>query len=312
MTTALITHQDCLNHITPPGHPERVERLEVLNKLFNSSEFSQLQRYDAPIGKDEHIKRAHPQEYIDQISQIKPTEQYLSLDQSTYVSAGSIHAAKRAVGANILAVDLVLQGKVKNVFCAVRPPGHHTEKSKAMGFCLFGNVIIGALHALDHYGLKRVGIVDFDVHHGNGTSDIAWSDARIFLGSTHEMPLFPGTGLESETGEYGQIVNVPLNSGSNGIALRQAMSNQILPRLIDHQPECVFISAGFDAHIRDPLATLRWVEDDFHWVTNAICEVANACCDGRIISTLEGGYDLTGLRCSASAHVRCLMNNGRQ
>lgn len=311
MSTGLITHPDCLNHITPHGHPERVERLETLNDLFKLPEFDELHRYQAPLCDKQMIELAHPPRHHKQIFRSEPKEGFTSLDPDTHLSLGSLNAARRAVGANTLAVDLVLKGEINNAFCAVRPPGHHAETTRAMGFCLFGNVIIGALHALENHALERIGIVDFDVHHGNGTSDIAWGNERIFFASTHEMPLFPGTGFASESGAYGQIVNVPLSSGSGGADLRKAFETKILPQLSDHKPDCIFISAGFDAHFRDPLASLRWTEDDFAWATNSICDVADECCSGRVISSLEGGYDLKGLRDSVALHVRCLMDRGQ-
>ncbi len=311
MTTALITHSDCLNHVTPAGHPERADRLKTLLQLFESPEFDSLQRREAPLCGIDRIERAHPRRHYDRIARSRPARGSASLDPDTHMSPGSLDAARRAAGANVLAVDLVLGGQADNAFCAVRPPGHHAEAERAMGFCLFSNVIIGALHALEEHGLERVGIVDFDVHHGNGSSALAWDDGRIFFASSHEMPLFPGTGCKSETGACGQIVNVPLGSGSGGAEFRRAMEGEILPALANHGPQCVFISAGFDAHMRDPLATLTWSENDFAWATGAICDVADECCGGRVVSTLEGGYDLTGLRNSAAAHVRALMSRSR-
>ena len=310
MTTALITHDDCLAHETPPGHPERAARLETLFRMLERPEFAGLKRYDAPLCAAGSILRAHPQSHLDQITDASPANGYRSLDSDTHMSPGSLNAALRAAGANVLAVDLVLGGEAGNAFCAVRPPGHHAESARAMGFCLFSNVIIGALHALAQHGLERVGIVDFDVHHGNGTSALAWNDDRIFFASTHEMPLFPGTGHRQETGAHGQIVNVPLRSRSGGAEFKQALERQILPALASHRPQCVFISAGFDAHMRDPLATLMLTEDDFAWATGAICDVADAECGGRVVSTLEGGYDLQGLENSAAAHLRVLMDRG--
>lgn len=310
MATALITHSDCLEHVTPEGHPERVDRLKTLLELFDDPSFDKLQRHSAPLCPVECIERAHPRHYYDHVVQSQPESGIANLDADTHMSPGSLKAALRAAGANVLAVDLVLGGQAKNAFCAVRPPGHHAEQSLAMGFCLFSNVVVGALHALERHGLERVGIVDFDVHHGNGTSALACNDRRMFFASSHEMPLFPGTGHRSETGAYGQIVNVPLRSQSGGPEFRQAMESDILPALESHDPQCVFISAGFDAHRRDPLATLMWLEDDYAWATNAICDVAETLCDGRVISTLEGGYDLTGLKESAAAHVRTLMSRG--
>lgn len=310
MTTALITHDDCLAHETPPGHPERAARLKTLFRMLGRPEFAGLKRYDAPLCEAGPILRAHPQSHLDQIAEASPARGYRSLDPDTHMSPGSMTAALRAAGANVRAVDLVVSGEADNAFCAVRPPGHHAEAARAMGFCIFSNVMIGALHALAHHGLERVGIVDFDVHHGNGTSALAWNDGRIFFASTHEMPLFPGTGYEHETGAHGQIVNVPLRTLSGSPDFRKALERRILPALAGHRPQCVFVSAGFDAHLRDPLATLRLTEDDFAWATGAICDVADSQCGGRVISTLEGGYDLQGLENSAAAHLGALMARG--
>lgn len=311
MTTALITHNDCLNHITPAGHPERVDRLKTLLRLFDEPQFNDLQRFDAPLCEIEQILRAHPRQHYEKIAHSEPQSGFISIDGDTHMSPGSLVAARRAAGANVLAVDLVLNGQVNNAFCAVRPPGHHAERARAMGFCLFSNVIIGALHALEAHPLERVAIVDFDVHHGNGSSALAWDDKRIFFASTHESPLFPGTGAAHETGAHGQILNVPLESQTSDAHFQRAMEREILPALAAHHPDCIFISAGFDAHWRDPLATLTWSEDIFGWATDAICDVADKCCNGHVISTLEGGYDLEGLYHSAAAHLQALMQRGR-
>jgi acetoin utilization deacetylase AcuC-like enzyme len=214
------------------------------------------------------------------------------------------------VGANVAAVDAVLAGDVANAFCAIRPPGHHAETSIPMGFCLFGNVSIAAKRALDHHGLERVAIVDFDVHHGNGTQDLLWNEARVLFTSTHQMPLYPGTGGTHESGAHGNIVNVPLPPGADGAAFRKVMDGQILPALDDFRPELVLISAGFDAHAADPLANLNLVEADFAWVTEQICDLADRHCGGRVVSTLEGGYDLQALAASVAAHVKVLMERG--
>ena len=311
MTTALITHTDCLKHLTPAGHPERVDRLKALLELFDEPSFKHLPRHEAPLCTIEQIERAHRPGYYNQIAQSEPQSGFTTVDGDTHMSPHSLQAARRAAGANVLAVDLVLTGQSNNAFCAVRPPGHHAEAARAMGFCLFSNVMIGAHHALGRHQLERVAIVDFDVHHGNGTSDLAWHDDRIFFASTHESPLFPGTGLAHEVGAHGQIVNVPLKSQTGNEEFKRAMETQILPALANHRPQCIFISAGFDAHWRDPLATLRWTDDIYGWATEAICDVADRCCDGRVISSLEGGYDLDGLRDSVAVHLQALMQRSR-
>ena len=222
----------------------------------------------------------------------------------------TLTAARRAAGAVVRAVDMVMAGEVRNAFCAVRPPGHHAETATAMGFCFFGNVVVGARHALEAHGLERVAIVDWDVHHGNGTQDLVWDDPRILFASTHQMPLYPGTGAADERGAHGQVVNVPLPPGASGGVFRAGMLGRVLPAVDAHAPQMIFISAGFDAHDRDPLANLRLNEADFAWATAQLCALAAKHCDGRIVSTLEGGYDLSALASSAAAHVRVLMERG--
>jgi acetoin utilization deacetylase AcuC-like enzyme len=306
MTTAFITHTDCLNHVTPPGHPERVERLQAIHARFATPEFDDLERIEAPLGTDAHVLLAHPQDYLDKVEAASPVDGFVALDGDTHMSPGSLQAARRAIGGNIKAIDMVMDGEIGNAFVAVRPPGHHTETRTAMGFCLFGTVAIGAKYALETHGLERVAIVDFDVHHGNGTQDLVWSDGRIFFASTHQMPLYPGSGYPSEKGAHGQIRNVPLNPNAGGAEFRQAM-DQILPALRAHKPELIYISAGFDAHANDPLANLMFTEQDFAWATEVLCDAADELCGGRVVSSLEGGYDLEGLAESAAAHVKVLM-----
>lgn len=310
MTTALITHTDCLGHVNPPGHPERVERLMAINAALEAEDFAYLVRMEAPLAADEPILRAHPAAHLAGIAARIPPRGFAAIDADTYLCPGSLVAARRAAGAVVKGVGMVMRGEVRNAFCAVRPPGHHAETATAMGFCLFGNVVIGARHALEAHGLARVAIVDFDVHHGNGTQDLVWDDPRILFASTHQMPLFPGTGASSETGAHGQIVNVPLPPGAGGEAFRDGMLKRVLPAVEAHAPEMILVSAGFDAHARDPLANLDLVEADFAWATARLCELADRHCDGRIVSTLEGGYDLTALAASVAAHVRVLMERG--
>ncbi|OUS07772.1 acetoin utilization protein [Rhodobacterales bacterium 52_120_T64] len=304
MTTALITHSDSQSHVTPDGHPERVERLEAIEVALQDLN---LQRVDAPMGKDSHILRAHPQTHIDRIARAGVG----ALDSDTFLSAGSLTAAYRGVGAVVKAVDMVLNKEVDNSFCAMRPPGHHAERETPMGFCLFGNVAIAAKHALEVHGLSRLAIMDFDVHHGNGTQDLVWNDARILFASTHQMPLYPWSGAASETGAYGNILNCPLDPETNGAAFRKVMEGQVLPAIDSFEPELILISAGFDAHRNDPLANLNWVEDDFAWATQRLCDLADKHCEGRVVSTLEGGYDLEGLAASCAAHVNVLMERGK-
>ncbi|MEO1919064.1 MAG: histone deacetylase family protein [Paracoccaceae bacterium] len=304
MTTALITHPDCLNHLTPEGHPERVDRLHAIAAALQ--DFNLL-RLEAPMGEDAHILRTHPQTHIDRVKSagVGP------LDADTHMSEGSLTAAYRGVGAVVKAVDMVMGGEVSNTFCAIRPPGHHAERETPMGFCLFGNVTIAAKHALEVYGLSRVAIMDFDVHHGNGTQDLVWEDARILFASTHQMPLYPGSGAASETGAHGNVLNCPLGPETDGASFRKVMKDQVLPAIDAFAPELVLISAGFDAHMNDPLSNLNWVEDDFACATHQLCDLADKHCEGRVVSTLEGGYDLAGLAASCSAHVKVLMERGK-
>jgi acetoin utilization deacetylase AcuC-like enzyme len=310
MTTALYTHADCLGHVTPPGHPERVARLDAIWEALEDPAFAALDRREAPLAERAELLRCHPEAHVAAVEVAIPDENWVALDPDTHVGPGSMKAALRAVGANVAAVDAVLAGEVANAFCAVRPPGHHAERATPMGFCLFGNVAIAAKRALDHHGLARVAVVDFDVHHGNGTQDLLWDEARALFASTHQMPLYPGTGDPHETGAHGNVMNVALPPGADGARFRRAMEDQVLPALDDFAPELVLISAGFDAHAADPLAQLELVEADFAWVTARLCDVAAAHAGGRVVSTLEGGYDLDALAASTAAHVRVLMERG--
>jgi acetoin utilization deacetylase AcuC-like enzyme len=310
MTTVLLSHPDGLRHITPEGHPERVARLEAINAALSAPAFAALARVEAPMGTAEDVLRCHPQAHLDFIREAVPQKSFSALDGDTFLSPLSFQAALRGVGAVCKAVDMVMAGEVANAFCAIRPPGHHAERDKAMGFCLFGNVSIAAKRALDHHGLSRVAIMDFDVHHGNGTQDLLWDETRALFASTHQMPLYPGSGGRHETGSGNNILNVPLPPGAGGREFRAAMEDLILPALDDFAPEAVLISAGFDAHRDDPLAQLDLVEDDFAWVTGRLCDLADRHAGGRVVSTLEGGYDLQALAASTAAHVKVLMERG--
>ena len=305
MSTALLTHRDCANHVTPPGHPEQVARLDA---VLNALEDLDLRRELAPMAADDDILRAHPKSHLDTIRSAAPETGWRSLDADTHMSPGSLAAAYRAAGAGVKAVDMVLNGDVVNAFCAVRPPGHHAERETPMGFCLFGSVAIAAKHALDHHGLQKVAIVDFDVHHGNGTQDLVEDDPRILFLSTHQMPLYPGTGASHETGPHDTITNIPLPPHSGRAEMRAAYE-AALPRLARQKPELVLVSAGFDAHADDPLANLMWEDEDFAWVTQRICDLARVC-GGRVVSMLEGGYDLPALGRAARAHVEVLRERG--
>ncbi|WP_333711832.1 histone deacetylase family protein [Yoonia sp.] len=307
MTTALITHDDCYGHVTPPGHPEQVARLDA---VLGALEGMDLTRVKAPLAADDDLLRVHPKSYIDMVRAAAPDTGWRSLDGDTHMSAGTLAAAYRAAGGVVRAVDLVLGGEVHNAFAAVRPPGHHAERETAMGFCFFGNVVVGARHALDHHGLSRVAIVDFDVHHGNGTQDLVEDDPRILFVSSHQWPLYPGTGAAHETG-CGNIVNLPLPEGTESAGFRAAYERQVFPRIDTFKPQLLIISAGFDAHRADPLAGLELEAADFAWVTERLCDLADKHCGGRVVSSLEGGYDLEALGASAAAHVRVLEERGR-
>jgi acetoin utilization deacetylase AcuC-like enzyme len=308
MSTLLITHPACLNHLTPLGHPERPERLRAIEAALEAEKFQMLARAEAPTAPFEIIALCHPMDYILQIRDATPREGMVRLDADTSMSPGSFEAALRAIGGAIHAVDEVVTKKAVNAFVATRPPGHHAETARPMGFCFFDNAAIAARYAQDHHGIARAAIVDFDVHHGNGSQEIFWSDKTVMYCSTHQMPLFPGTGAVGESGEYNTVVNAPLRPGDGGEAFRTAFENRILPRLREFRPELIVISAGFDAHMRDPLANLNLVEADFAWATQKIMDVADQCAGGRVVSLLEGGYDLEALANSAAAHVTALMH----
>jgi acetoin utilization deacetylase AcuC-like enzyme len=311
VTTALITHPACLEHETPPGHPERVDRLRAVLAALDAKEFGALDRREAPRASLEAIARVHDPAMIEAALGAIPAAgsgvPFVQIDQDTHVSPGSREAALRAAGALIAGVDLVVKGEADNVFCAVRPPGHHAESNATMGFCLFNNVAVGALHARAACGIKRVAVVDFDVHHGNGTQHSFESDRNLFYLSTHQMPLYPGTGRAEERGRFRNVVNLPLPPGAGSAEFRLVMMKAGLPALEDFAPELLLISAGFDAHERDPLGGLRLKTADFAWVTRELKRVAAGSARGRIVSTLEGGYDLEALAISAAAHVGALM-----
>jgi acetoin utilization deacetylase AcuC-like enzyme len=307
MSTLLITHPDCLEHLTPQGHPERPDRLRAIERALEAEKFQTLARVAAPAAELETIALCHPMDYIVEIRDAAPREGLVRLDADTSMSPGTFMAALRAVGGAVHAVDEVFAKRAKNAFVATRPPGHHAETARPMGFCLFDNAAIAARHAQKHHGIARAAVVDFDVHHGNGSQEIFWDDKSVMYCSTHQMPLFPGTGAVGESGEHNSIVNAPLRPGDGGEAFRAAFESRILPRLADFRPELIVISAGFDAHYRDPLANINLEEADFVWATQQIMDVADRCADGRIVSLLEGGYDLQGLANSAAAHVLTLM-----
>ncbi|MBL8299767.1 MAG: histone deacetylase family protein [Rhodanobacteraceae bacterium] len=307
MHLALYTHVSCLEHDPGSGHPESPARLQAVLEALDGDRFAGLDRIEAPRATRTQLELAHHGEHVAQIFALAPAAgSWLRIDADTVMSPASLDAALRAAGAVCAAVDGVLAARHKRAFCAVRPPGHHATAAEAMGFCLFNNVAVGARHALA-CGLARVAIVDFDVHHGNGTQDIFASDARVLYASTHEMPLYPGTGLRGETGA-GNIVNEPLPPGSGGSEFRAAYRDRVLPALDAFAPQLLFVSAGFDAHRLDPLANLNLAAEDYAWVTQELVALAEKHAHGRIVSSLEGGYSLTALRQSVQAHVAALLD----
>ncbi|MCW2310022.1 histone deacetylase family protein [Rhodobium gokarnense] len=308
MATLYISHPVFLEHVTPLGHPERADRLRAIDRILEHERFQSLQRDVPPKATMEQLLFAHPEEHILDVEASIPMEGVAHLDSDTTVSSGSWEAASRAAGAAILAVDDVMKGIVQNAFCAIRPPGHHAEADTSMGFCLFNNAAIGARQAQRKHGAERVAIIDFDVHHGNGTQDIFWNDPTVMYASTHQFPLYPGTGAANETG-VGNIVNAPLDPGAGGAEFREAFDIAILPAVEKFKPDLIIISAGFDGHARDPLAHLNLVEADFAWATKKLMDIADRTCEGRVVSLLEGGYDLESLARSTAAHVLSLMGS---
>ncbi len=314
MTTLLITHPSFVDHDTGPGHPERADRMRAVDKVLSHDLFANLKRHEAPLRADceQWIALAHPQSHIDRVKQARPDVggRSVHLDPDTVLSPGSWNAAIRAVGAGLDAVDAVMGKTAGNAFCQVRPPGHHAEADRAMGFCFFNSIAVAAHYARARHGAERVAVVDFDVHHGNGTQDIFWSDKSLFFGSTHQMPLYPGTGALGETGE-GNIWNAPLRPGDGSEPFRDALQSRILPALDNFGPDLILVSAGFDAHRDDPLANLELVEADYAWATEKLVAAAEHHAGGRLVSMLEGGYNLTALARSVAVHVKVLMDAGR-
>jgi len=306
---ALFTHRDCLRHDPGPGHPECPDRLRAILAALDHPDFASLLREQAPEASFEQLTRVHPADYVQRVFDLAPPEgDAIALDPDTYVGDGSVTAARRAAGGAIAGVDAVMEGWADAAFAAVRPPGHHAEARQAMGFCLFATVSVAAMHARRRWGLKRIAVVDFDVHHGNGTQHIFWNDPDLFYASSHQLPCYPGSGATTERGTSGNVVNLPLPPGSGSTQFREAWEGIGLPSLQAFEPELLLISAGFDAHRADPLAQLRLDTVDFGWITDRLMAVADASCGGRVVSALEGGYDLTALAASAALHVRRLMD----
>jgi acetoin utilization deacetylase AcuC-like enzyme len=307
MSTLLLSHPACLNHLTPPGHPERPDRLRAVAEALGEDRFKALTRAEAPEGDLDSVALCHGEHYITELRHVAPSSGLVYIDGDTSMSPGTWEAVMRGVGGAVAAADAVMTGKHPNAFVAVRPPGHHAEKSTPMGFCFFDNAAIAARHAQRKYGIERAAVIDFDVHHGNGTQDIFWSDKSVMYCSTHQMPLFPGTGARGERGDHDTIVNAPLRPEDGSSQFRMAFENAILPELTKFAPELVIVSAGFDAHTRDPLASINLHAEDFRWVTQKLMDVADQSAGGRVVSVLEGGYDLQGLSESVAAHVTALM-----
>jgi len=307
MSTLLITHPAGYDHLTPLGHPERPDRLRAVERALEDERFQTLAREQAPTVPFETIALCHPIDYVERIRDASPDQGMVRLDADTSMSPGTFEAAIRAVGGAVFAVNEVVGKRAVNAFSAMRPPGHHAETAQPMGFCFFNSAAIAARHAREFHGLERVAVVDFDVHHGNGTQEIFWSDPTVMYCSTHEMPLYPGSGAATERGKHNNIVNAPLRAGDGGGEFREAFETAILPRLISFRPDLIVISAGFDAHMRDPLANLNLTEADFGWATRKLMDVADQTAEGRVVSVLEGGYDLEGLAKSVAAHVTALM-----
>ncbi|MBI1391833.1 MAG: histone deacetylase family protein [Alphaproteobacteria bacterium] len=306
MTTIIFAHNAFAGHETPEGHPERVDRYSAVVAALGSGDLAALERREPPRAARSALERAHPSAYIDRVEAATPAQGLAALDPDTFLSPGSLDAALRGAGGAIAAVDAVAAGDATNAFVAARPPGHHAETARAMGFCLFNNAAIAARHARAAHGFSRIAVVDFDVHHGNGTEAIFWDDEQGFFASSHEFPQYPGTGRDTDRGAHGNIVNAPLPTGAEGGVFRRAWGETLLPALADFEPEFVVVSAGFDGHRADPLGGLLLVEDDFAWITREIMAVAADKAGGRVVSVLEGGYDLKALGSSAAAHVSAL------
>ena len=307
MTTLLVSQPNFADHVTPQGHPERADRIRAVEEALARPRFDALMRRNAPSGDLTLAELVHDGRYMAKLRDARPAEGIGQLDADTFISADSLSAAATGLGGALMALDAVLLGEADNAFCAIRPPGHHAEIATPMGFCLINTAAIIAREAQRKYGAERIAIVDFDVHHGNGTQDIFKADPTVFYASSHQMPLYPGTGKPSETG-VGNICNVPLDANSGGDVMREVYLARILPALVDFSPDLIILSAGFDAHERDPLAQLNWTSADFGWLTGKLMDVAERACGNRIVSLLEGGYDLRGLAGGVSHHVAVLMD----
>jgi acetoin utilization deacetylase AcuC-like enzyme len=309
MTTLLVSQRNFESHVTPTGHPERPDRIRAVDEVLSGPKFAGLKRLDAPYGDLSLAELVHPGDYLRRLAQFRPAEGIARIDEDTFISSGSLDAAATALGAGLLALEEVALGSVRNAFCAVRPPGHHAEKTTPMGFCLINSIAVVAREAQRKFGAERVAIVDFDVHHGNGTENIFQADETVLYASSHQWPLYPGTGAADFNG-VGNIVNATLAPGTGGAEMRQAYEDGIFPAIEAFRPDFLLISAGFDADYRDPLGGLNWRPEDFAWVTAQLCDIAGRLCEGRVVSMLEGGYDRQGLATGVAAHVETLMAAG--
>jgi acetoin utilization deacetylase AcuC-like enzyme len=307
MSTLLVSQPNFESHVTPSGHPERADRIRAVEAALRHPRFDGLVRKHAPGTDIALIELVHAPDYLARLRAVRPAEGIGRIDEDTFISSGSLDAVATGLGGALLALETVLLGETDNAFCAIRPPGHHAERDRPMGFCLANTIAVVAREAQRKYGAERIGIIDFDVHHGNGTQDIFYDDPTVFYGSSHQMPLYPGTGAPSETG-VGNIVNAPLPPGSGGAEMREAYLGRILPALADFGPDLLLVSAGFDADHRDPLAQLDWGPEDFAWVTGKLMDFAERRCENRLVSLLEGGYDRDGLAAGAAAHVAMLLD----
>ncbi|MCF4097884.1 histone deacetylase family protein [Maritalea mediterranea] len=305
MACLLIQHPQGAQHQMPKGHPENPDRLHYLDLLYAHERFADFDQNEAKYADLGLVSLAHSKEHIQLVKSRRPVESIAEIDGDTFIAANSFEAVMSGIGGAMDAVESVMQGHHQNGFCAIRPPGHHAERNRPMGFCLFNTIAITALWAREHYGMERIAIVDFDVHHGNGTQDILYDDRNMFYASSHEMPLFPGTGMTRETGA-GNIYNVPLGPGGDGSAMREAYLDRLLPALDRFNPDFILLSAGFDADARDPLASLNWTPHDYAWITGKIMDIADKRCEGRIVSLLEGGYHLNALAEGVAAHINML------
>ncbi len=309
MSTRLYEHPIFLEHVTPDGHPERSDRIRAINVALEHPNFERLERRQAPQANEDAVLLAHPEEHLIAVMREIPEEEgeINQIEADTYASSKSLQAALTGIGGAMAAVDDVFTGRADNVFVAARPPGHHAEKMTAMGFCFFNNAAIAARHAQKTHGAERIAIVDWDVHHGNGTQDIFWDDPSVLFCSTHQMPLYPGTGAKDEKGKHNTIVNAPLSPNVGSDHFREAFKSRVLPALDDFRPDLIIISAGFDAHHRDPLAQINLTGEDFDWATGRVLELADRYAKNRVVSLLEGGYDLEGLAESAGMHILRMM-----